>query len=195
MSSRELVAGASPSRKPAHALFGLTLLLLCSSVGCWEQWSETWFPQMKWQKAIQPFERVKLNDQVEGFMPPEHSVAIDAEAPGVPQYDPAADQIVNPTDPSNFKSVSRGQEVYEIYCETCHGAGGMGDGPVSITGDRAGPFAGVFPLVTATSRSDGYIYNLIRGGGNRMPSYQRIPVADRWHLVNYVRYLQKGGQP
>jgi hypothetical protein len=44
-------------------------------------------------------------------------------------------------------------------------------------------------------RSDGYIYNLIRGGGQRMPSYQRIPPEERWHLVNYVRYLQRGGRP
>jgi hypothetical protein len=45
------------------------------------------------------------------------------------------------------------------------------------------------------SRSDGYVYNLIRNGGGRMPSYKRIPREDRWHLVNYVRYLQKGGRP
>ena len=49
--------------------------------------------------------------------------------------------------------------------------------------------------MTAMSRSDGYIYNLIRNGGGRMPSYRRIPDEDRWHLVNYVRYLQKGGRP
>ena len=71
----------------------------------------------------------------------------------------------------------------------------MGDGPVSMAGDKTGPFAGVFPLVTAAGRTDGYIYNLIRGGGQRMPSYQRIAHEDRWHLVNYVRYLQQGGQP
>ena len=71
----------------------------------------------------------------------------------------------------------------------------MGDGPVSLAGEKQGPFGGVFPVVTATSRSDGYIYNLIRNGGNRMPNYRRLPTEDRWHLVNYVRYLQKGGQP
>jgi hypothetical protein len=60
---------------------------------------------------------------------------------------------------------------------------------------QRGPFAGVFPLVTAMGRSDGYIYNLIRGGGARMPGYDRIPSEDRWHLVNYTRYLQRGGRP
>ena len=78
----------------------------------------------------------------------------------------------------------------------------MGDGPVSMTGEIMGPFAGVFPLVgTTTIRSDGYIFNVIRIGnggalGFRMPSYHRVPPVDRWDLVNYVRYLdQKKGQP
>ena len=50
-------------------------------------------------------------------------------------------------------------------------------------------------LSTAAGRSDGYLYNIIRNGGGRMPNYRRIPDEDRWHLVNYVRYLQQGGKP
>ncbi len=179
---------------PAHVAFLVVLLGVSGAVGCWEQWSETWFPQMKWQKAVQAYERVEWNGQPDPFMPPEGAVAIDAELPRREQYDPANDRLTNPQ-PANFKSVGRGQEVYEIYCVTCHGKGGMGDGPVSMAGDKKGPFAGVFPLVTAAGRTDGYLYNLIRGGGQRMPGYQRITPEDRWHLVNYVRYLTKGGQP
>jgi len=178
-----------------HRLFALVLLLTTGSFGCWEQWSEDWWPQMKWQKAIQAYERVQFRDQVDPFLPPEGSVALDAEAPQLPQYDPGADALVNPTNPADFKSIARGQVTYQTYCTTCHGAAGMGDGPVSMASPQKGPFAGVFPLVTAMGRSDGYIYNLIRGGGPRMPSYNRIPPEDRWHLVNYVRYLQRGGQP
>jgi mono/diheme cytochrome c family protein len=172
----------------------LLLVLASGSVGCWEQWSESWFPQMKWQKAVQAFERVQYRDQVEPFEPPAGAVAVDADPPLVPQYDPTADTLVNPIAP-DWKSLARGQQVYTTFCVTCHGKTGMGDGPVSMSSPQKGPFAGVFPLVTAMGRSDGYIYNLIRGGGQRMPNYKRIPPEDRWHLVNYVRYLQKGGQP
>ena len=182
-------------RKSIHGLTALVILLISGGVGCWEQWSESWFPQMKWQKAVQAFERVQFQDQVDPFMPPEGAVAIDAEAPAVTQYDPAADGLLNPIVADDFRSLARGQDLYGIYCNTCHGASGMGDGPVSMAGEKQGPFGGVFPLVTAMGRSDGYIYNLIRGGGTRMPSYQRIPSEDRWHIVNYVRYLQRGGQP
>ncbi len=176
-------------------LTALVIVLMAGGVACWEQWSESWFPQMKWQKAVQAFERVQFQDRVGPFMPPEGAVAIDAEAPAVDQYDPAADQFQNPIASDDFRSLARGQELFEIYCVTCHGRAGMGDGPVSMAGKKQGPFAGVFPLVTATGRSDGYIYNLIRAGGARMPDFRRIPSEDRWHIVNYVRYLQRGGQP
>ena len=184
---------ASPTAR-THALFGALLLSVSFTFGCWEQWSESWFPQMKWQKAVQAFERVQHDDQVAPFMPPEGAVPIDGEAPWVAQYDPAVDSFINPVQP-DFKSLARGQELYEQNCTVCHGASGMGDGPVSAAGPKTGPFAGVFPLVTAMARSDGYIYNLLRNGGNRMPNYRRIPSEDRWHIVNYTRYLQKGGQP
>jgi hypothetical protein len=176
----------SRSSATAHRLFALVLLLTTGSFGCWEQWSEEWWPQMKWQKAIQAYERVKFRDQLDPFLPPEGAVAVDAEAPLLEQFDPGADALANPTHPTDWKSIGRGQVVYE-----------MGDGPVSMASPAPlkGPFAGVFPLVTAMGRSDGYIYNLIRGGGQRMPSYGRIPPEDRWHVVNYVRYLQRGGRP
>jgi mono/diheme cytochrome c family protein len=180
-------------RRGARSLFAL--VLTTGALGCWEQWTEDWWPQMKWQKAVQAYERVKFRDQVAPFTPPEGAVAVDAEAPLLPQFDPGVDALVNPVAPGDFKSLARGQKSYQTYCTTCHGPAGMGDGPVSMASPQKGPFAGVFPLVTAMGRSDGYIYNLIRGGGQRMPSYQRIPPEERWDLVNYVRYLQRGGRP
>ena len=188
-------------RITSHGLFALVLLLTSGSLACWEQWSVNWFPQMKWQKAVQAFERVRFNDQVAAFLPPEGTVPVGAIAPPVGRLDvPAAAQLHNPTDPSDFRSVARGQQLYRIYCELCHGATGLGDGPVSFVGSKQGPFIGVWPLATATAQTDGFIYNLIRVGnggtpGYRMPSYKHIPDMDRWHIVNYVRYLQRGGQP
>lgn len=185
----------SSSSRSTHLLAWLVLALLCGGVGCWEQWSESWFPQMKWQKAVQAFERVQHQGQVAPFSPPQGTLPVDGEAPGFAQYDPAADALQNPTRPADFRSLARGEVLYNIYCDLCHGSAGMGDGPVSMAGAKRGPFAGVFPLLTAVGRSDGYIYNLVRVGGQRMPGYAHIPAEDRWHIVNYVRYLQRGGTP
>jgi mono/diheme cytochrome c family protein len=191
------------SRIRTQGLCVLCLLLLTGALGCWEQWSVEWFPQMKWQSAVQPFERLAFQGRDAAFLPPEGSVPIEGYQPPIGRLDIAAvDTLANPRDPADFTSVANGERLYRIYCLPCHGATGLGDGPVSMTGEIMGPFAGVFPLVgTTTTRSDGYVYNVIRLGGGgapgfRMPSYNRIPPTDRWDIVNYVRYLDgKGGQP
>jgi mono/diheme cytochrome c family protein len=172
--------------------------------GCWEQWSESWFPQMKWQKAVQAFESVNFQGHTAAFMPPEGAVPVSGSEPEIGRLDLAAlDALVNPRDKNDLRSLENGKVRYTTYCQPCHGATGMGNGPVSAAyPGRPGPFAGVFPLIgLTTGRSDGYIYNVIRIGaggapGFRMPAYRRIPAQDRWDIVNYVRYLdRKGGQP
>lgn len=186
------------SRHSPKAMALLVLLSLTTLPGCWEQWSEAWFPQMKWQKAVQAFEAPMVDGEMRLFLPPEGSVPIDGGEAQVNRLNlPEADALLNPRDASDFRSLANGQVQYQIYCETCHGDTGMGDGPVSATGKKAGPFGGVFPLVGITrGRSDGYIYLTIRNGGILMPNYKRIPEMDRWDIVNYVRFLdKKGGRP
>jgi mono/diheme cytochrome c family protein len=41
------------------------------------------------------------------------------------------------------------------------------------------------------------VYRIIAGGPNigPMPNYQRLPEADRWALVHYVRSTYKGDYP
>jgi mono/diheme cytochrome c family protein len=181
------------SLRVSRALFALTALSLTTQVGCWEQWSDTWFPQMKRQKAIQAFEIVTFEDQVAPFMPPDGTVPVTGgEAPIGPMDEAAANALVNPR-PMSLASLENGRFQYQRYCSTCHGDDGMGDGPVSMTGEQRGPFGGVLavngPASIARVRSDGHIYTTIRNGRRRMPAYQRIPAADRWDIVNYIRYL------
>jgi cytochrome c len=182
----------------SRTFFLLTALLLTTAVGCWEQWSDTWFPQMKRQKAIQAFELVQEGGRVQGFLPPEGSVAIDAATPPMdPNDEVGQNGLMNPR-PMSLASLENGKLQYERFCSTCHGASGVGDGPVSMTGPVQGPLGGVLPLSGPASiarvRADGHIYSTIRYGRRRMPAYQRIPSDDRWDIVNYIRYLngQKG---
>ena len=180
------------SRRDGRLRFaGLLCALLWASLGCWEQWSNDWFPQMKWQPAVQAFERTMHQGRVDPFLPPEGSVPVDGgEAPVDNVVDAASDHLVNPR-PMSLESLENGRRNYETYCITCHGPLGMGDGPVSMTGEIQGPLAGVLPLVVAGARSDGHVYTTIRYGRRRMPGYGRIPSEDRWDIVNYVRYLTK----
>jgi len=175
----------------------LLALLLTGSLGCWEQWSNAWFPQMKWQPAIQAFERVEWQGQLQGFTPPEGTVPITGgEADNSQMTDEEAATLVNPR-PMSLGSLESGRARFRIYCAACHGESGLGDGPGSMVGDIMGPIAGVLPIAGAASvariRSDGHIYNTIRYGRRRMPSYRRIPPGDRWDIVNYLRYMNQPG--
>lgn len=90
-------------------------------------------------------------------------------------------------------SLARGQAMYERYCLVCHGAEGAGrqTGPVTATG----AYPAIAPPVsegTAVALPDGYMYGIIRVGRGLMPAYgDRITHSDRWHIVNYIRYLQQ----
>jgi mono/diheme cytochrome c family protein len=180
-----------------RTVFLLVALLLTGSVGCWEQWSNDWFPQMKWQPAVQAFERVEWQGRLEGFLPPEGTVPITGgEADNSKMTDDEAATLVNPR-PRSLASLQNGKAQYEIYCITCHGESGLGDGPVSMMGEIAGPFIGVLPIAGPASvakvRSEGHIYNSIRYGRRRMPAYRRISSEDRWDIVNYVMYINQPG--
>ena len=183
-------------RRSRTWFLAVALLLTCS-MGCWEQWSNSWFPQMKWQLAVQAFERVEFEGQIEGFTPPEGTVPITGGEPDNSKMtDAEAGTLVNPR-PTSMASLENGRRQYEIFCATCHGDTGLGDGPVSMTGDLVGPFAAVLSLAGPASiarvRSDGHIYNTIRYGRRRMPGYKRIPSHDRWDIVNYIKYLNQPG--
>lgn len=97
--------------------------------------------------------------------------------------------------------LARGAWVFETYCAVCHGANGEGNGPV--VGPGKFPLGPDLRIPTTQARSDGYIYAIVKAGRGLMPSYRRIPPADRWALVTYVRQLQgqgatmtqPGGQP
>ncbi len=182
---------SSRSARLARQLFALVILTSTGSLGCWEQWSVDWFPQMKWQKSIQAYERVEFNGRPDAFLPPEGTVPIDGGEVVVSRtVESDADRLVNPR-PMDLESLENGRTQYERFCAACHGQNGMGDGAVSMVGEIQGPLAGVLPLAVAAARSDGHVFTTIRYGRRRMPGYSRIPPNDRWDIVNYIRYMTK----
>jgi hypothetical protein len=93
------------------------------------------------------------------------------------------------------KLLERGHDRYDIYCATCHGLAGEGDGPVAA---RAGG-----PIRPPTYHSDrlrhmpdGQMFATISNGVRNMPMYAHsIPTEDRWAIVAYVRALQLSQEP
>ncbi|HEB88420.1 MAG TPA: cytochrome c [Deltaproteobacteria bacterium] len=188
------VAAGSP--KALVAILGLALLGL---PGCWEQVSVEWFPQMKWQEAVQAFELNPYQEKITLFTPPDGTVPVGWGDVARPQLlSPAEQEALQNPRPATLASLKNGERYFNVNCAACHGRTGGGDGPIAAPN---GPIAGVLPIgpgspmgfSLAPALTDGHIYTTISLGRGRMPSYRRIPPEGRWDVVNYIRDLNGQG--
>lgn len=98
--------------------------------------------------------------------------------------------------PVTQKTMKRGQERYNIYCSTCHGLAGDGDGLVTRRALELEQGTWVKPTSFHTDNLRampvGRIFHSVSNGVRKMPGYaDLIPVEDRWAIVLYVRALQQ----
>jgi hypothetical protein len=90
--------------------------------------------------------------------------------------------------PVNERLVQRGAERYKIFCSPCHGLQGDGNGMAAVRGMKHPPSYHIDRLRQAPN---GYFYDVVTNGFGVMYSYsERIPPADRWAIIAYVRALQ-----
>lgn len=92
--------------------------------------------------------------------------------------------------------MDRGRKRFTIYCATCHGLAGNGDGMVAMRADELAEGTWVPPTGLNTDpvvkQLDGQLFNTITHGIRKMPAYgPLIPVEDRWAIVFYMRALQR----
>ena len=98
--------------------------------------------------------------------------------------------------PVTAELMNRGRQRFSIYCATCHGLGGYGDGPISRRAEELQEGTWVPPVSfhedTTRSRPHGEIFDYITNGVRTMPAYgPQVPVKDRWAIVAYLRALQR----
>ena len=88
------------------------------------------------------------------------------------------------------ESLEAGAATYDQVCQTCHGVGGLGDGPAG---------AGLLPLpadltVHVPLHGDADLFRFIRDG---IPNTAMVAQGERlteeqiWHTVNYIRTLEE----
>jgi mono/diheme cytochrome c family protein len=99
--------------------------------------------------------------------------------------------LTNPI-PAEEASLEHGAALYATNCASCHGDGGMGDGPVGSSLNPApAPVAHTSQMV-----ADDYLFWRISEGGapfgTSMPAWNILDEKARWDLVNYMRALGAG---
>lgn len=84
--------------------------------------------------------------------------------------------------------LERGRERYGIFCQPCHGRAGYGDG---IIVQRGFPSPPSYHLDRLRQAPASHFMDVIQNGYGVMYAYAaRVPPADRWAIVAYIRALQ-----
>ena len=161
----------------------IALLLVPAVVQAWP-----WSDDMANQISTKPQEGVDTNNP--GMKPfPKRSVPVPGTTSLVKDM-AAAEKLTNPV-AADDKSVAQGGKLFQIYCVTCHGNTGKGDGlvgaklllkPYDLTAEQA------------KGRTDGFLWGYMTFGGAIMPNYANdLTSNERWQVVNYMRrVLQQG---
>jgi mono/diheme cytochrome c family protein len=151
---------------------GWALLLALCLAGCEQKMADA--------SRRDPFERSPLfADGTSARLPPPGTVAADADlepmAAGLPATLPMA-------------MLERGRAQYEVFCTPCHDYTGHGNGRVV---QRGFPHPPDFHSAALRAAPDRLFFDTITHGyGAMYPYASRVPVADRWAIVAYIRALQ-----
>ncbi|MGH9739693.1 MAG: c-type cytochrome [Candidatus Acidiferrales bacterium] len=96
-----------------------------------------------------------------------------------------ARKLKNPA-PATPETLTAGKQLYQLHCQTCHGANGDGHGQKAPELSVA---PGDFTNVSKMRRvSDGELYWQITYGRLPMPAFKdKIDEQGRWELVDYIR--------
>jgi len=100
-------------------------------------------------------------------------------------YASAKANLNNPL-PLTEAHLSKGQELYGIYCAICHGSKGNGQGHLVETEKILG-----VPSYDAREITPGSIYHVMYYGINYMGSYaSQTSEEERWEITHYVEALR-----
>ncbi|WBX76331.1 cytochrome c [Tenacibaculum ovolyticum] len=100
-------------------------------------------------------------------------------------YEKAKAELKNPI-ATTEKTLAKGKELYGIYCATCHGTKGDGNGVLS----QRDKFNGI-PNYKDRELTPGNIYHVIMYGKNLMGSHAgQLQYKERWQVVQYVEKLR-----
>lgn len=110
-------------------------------------------------------------------------------AVGHAQGNPQAASLKNPVKPTP-DSIAKGRATFNKACRHCHGASGVGDGPLA---PKNPPPANLTDATWDHGSSDGEIFTTITngvGGKSEMKGFKsELTATDVWNIVNFLRSI------
>ena len=104
------------------------------------------------------------------------------------------DTYLRPPVPYLSLSIDQGRSAFEVHCTSCHGAGGLGDGPLARTLRK--PPANLSEPHTALHTPGDMFWWFTHGmPEGPMPGFAEVlDEEQRWDLVNFLRTFSQGFQ-
>ncbi len=100
-------------------------------------------------------------------------------------YEKAKAELKNPLEVTEA-NLENGKKMYDIYCASCHGKKGDGNGILS----QRDKFSGI-PSYADRDINAGSIYHVIMYGKNLMGSHSsQTTYKERWQITQYVEKLR-----
>ncbi|MCF0054386.1 cytochrome c [Dyadobacter sp. CY356] len=97
-----------------------------------------------------------------------------------------ADTLVSPYHDEPL-TLANGEELFGLYCASCHGESGYGDG---AAGGALGQKPANFHDPLVKKQTNGALFWKLSNGKGNMPPFQDVFTAEqRWQLVAYLRKL------
>lgn len=94
--------------------------------------------------------------------------------------------------PISNTALTRGKDLYNIYCGICHGE--KADGAGYLVRDNGGKYPAApanLMLDDHINSTEGRYYHAIMRGRNMMGSYaDKLSYEERWDVIHYIRSLQ-----
>src|SRR6476646_8672236 len=85
-------------------------------------------------------------------------------------------------------SIDKGHELFNLYCRSCHGETGHGDGAAGQQG--VGPKPANFHDDAVQSQTDGALFWKMSSGRGNMPSFKQVLSDEqKWQLIAFIRKL------
>src|SRR5215218_376242 len=103
-----------------------------------------------------------------------------------------AERLKNPLH-DTLLAVQNGKELYNVYCWSCHGEAGFGDG---AAGGALGQKPANFHDPRVQQQKDGALFWKMGTGNGNMPAFKNVlSDTQRWQLVSYLRRLSTVAAP